>query len=128
MGVSKMGMKSNSGHFSKTNGISKLKLNIQLLADLPKNNSQLKHIFRNADGHFIDTKLNRQILTSLTNDKKSYLGTDKHGVQWYAKNINGKQIWASVKNGIIQNGGLNEKPIKFIEGLGLKKKIIRKDS
>ena len=49
-------------------------------------------------------------------------------MQWYAKNINGKQIWTSVKNGIIQNGGLNEKPIKFIEGLGLKKKIIRKDS
>ena len=123
-----MGMKSNSGHFKGTNGTKKLvNFSLQLFAELPKNESQLKHIFRNSNGHLSDSSENRSLMTSLSSDKSSFLGKDKNGVEWYAKTLGTKQIWVSVKNGIIQNGGINEVPISFVENEGLKrKKIIRR--
>ena len=54
-----MGMKSNSNHFRETNGARKgllLKLNIQLFANFPKNESQIKHIMRDDKGHLVDNK------------------------------------------------------------------------
>ena len=126
-----MGMKSNSNHFKGTNGARKvplLKLDIQLFAEFPKNESQIKHIMRDEKGHLVDNVPNRALLISLSNDKSAFLGKDKNGVEWYSKMIGSKQLWVSVRNDIIQNGGLNDCPISFIPGEGLKvhKNIRRK--
>lgn len=44
--------------------------------------------------------------------KKNYVGKDSYGNTRYAKIVDGKQVWVSVRNGIIQDGGINEKPFK----------------
>lgn len=124
-----MGMKSNSNHFRGTNGARKgplLKLNIQLFADFPKNESQIKHIMRDDKGHLVDNVANRALLISLSDDKNAYLGKDKRGNEWYAKMIGSKQLWVVVRNGIIQNGGLNDSPVNFVTGEGLKVNYIRR--
>ena len=118
-----MGMKSNSNHFSGTNGARKaplMKINIQLFAKLPSNDSQLKHIMRSAPGHMLDNAANRRMLEELTEDERNYLGTDESGKRWYAKHTSKGQIWASVYKGIISDGGINIKPISYIPGRGLK--------
>ena len=118
-----MGMKVNSNHFSGTNGSRKgplLKLNIQLFAQFPKNESQIKHIMRDDKGHLVDNSANRALLISLSEDRNAYLGKDKNGVEWFSKMIGSKQLWVSVRNGIIQNGGLNDQFVSFVPGEGLK--------
>ena len=45
---------------------------------LPPNDSQLKHIFRNAEGHLTDTPENRKLILSVANDPACHLGTDKY--------------------------------------------------
>lgn len=114
-----MGMKGNSGYFLNTNSF-KFKLDLQFFAELPSNKSQLNHILRNSKGHLIDTPQNRALLISLSNDKDSYLGKDKRGNEWFAKEIGDKQLWVKARNGIIQNGGLNEKKVKYVINEGLK--------
>ena len=124
-----MGMKSNSNHFMGTSGAKKiemLKLNIQFFARLPKNESQIRHIFRDDKGHLMDNIQNRNLLISLSKDKDAFLGIDNRGNEWYAKKIGTKQLWVVVRNGIIQNGGLNDKPIFFTRGEGLKVKLIKR--
>lgn len=124
-----MGMKSNSNHFKGTNGARKgnlLKLNIQLFAEFPKNESQIKHILRDDKGHLVDNIQNRSLLISLSEDKNAFLGKDKFGNEWYSKTIGTKQLWVTVKNGIIQNGGLNEKEYPYIDGEGIKIKFIKR--
>ena len=119
-----MGMKSNSNHFKGTNGARRaplIKLNIQLFAKLPSNNSQLKHILRPEDGHLVDNSTNRKKLEKLTEDERNYLGTDAQGKKWYSKQTKQGQLWASVYNGVISNGGINKKTVDFIEGRGMKK-------
>ncbi len=77
-------------------------------ARLPSNDSQIKHIFRKKENHFPDTKENRSRLEHLANDESKYIGTDAKGVRWYVQNLpDGSQLWAAVREGIIQNGGLN---------------------
>ena len=118
-----MGLKSNSNHFVGTNGSRRgllLKMNIQLFAKLPSNDSQLKHILRSSEGHLVDNANNRKKLEKLTEDEKNYLGTDSQGKRWYAKQTAEGQLWASVYNGIISDGGINKKPISYIPGRGLK--------
>ena len=118
-----MGMKSNSNHFKGTNGARKtafLSLDIQLFAKMPENESQIKHIMRDDKGHLEDTYNNRESLIKLTEDEKNYLGTDSYGKKWYAKQIGDSQLWASVFNGIISDGGINKRPLVFIPGRGLK--------
>ncbi len=77
-------------------------------ARFPKNDSQIKHIFRKKDNHFQDTPENRALLKQLANDESKYIGTDENGNRWYAQvNPDGSQLWVTVRNDIIQNGGLN---------------------
>ena len=122
-----MGLKGNSGLFKGTQGEKKYhRMNIQLFAEMPKTKAQIDHIFRDAEGHFKDTIESRSILISVSDDRKNYLGTDEHGVEWYAQTIDGRQVWVTVKKGIIQNGGVNESPITFIPNKGLKKKKIKR--
>ncbi len=95
--------------------------------DKEKEQSEIKisendasHMFGNRDGHFPDTPENRKLLTELVADAKNYLGPDKRGNTWYAKMLpSGKQLWASVKDGLIRNGGLNDIPRTYNKETGL---------
>lgn len=118
-----MGMKSNSSHFSGGSGAGgnsrrtgklPLKLNLQLFAKMPKNDSQIKHIMAERKGHMPDSPKNRALLESVSDDERNYIGKDSHGNKRYAKIINGKQVWVSARNGIIQDGGVNETPYRTL--------------
>ena len=87
---------------------------------LPPDDSQLKHMFRDDDGHLPDTPGNRELIQELANDESCLLGTDQWGNEWYARvNEDGTQTWASVQNGTIQNCGENDAPIPFDPVTGL---------
>lgn len=116
-----MGMKSKSNHFPSGSGAGgnfkrqggfNFKLNLQLFAQMPSKEAQIKHIMSERKGHIIDTPENRSLLESVSSDEKNYVGKDSHGNTRYVKIVNGKQVWVSVRNGIIQDGGINEKPFK----------------
>ena len=103
-----------SGLFPTTSGGKKV------ANQLPKNDSQLKHIFRKAKGHLCDTPKNRKTIIDLVNDESNYKGTDKDGCKWYVKTAkNGGQYWAKVKNGIVSNAGYNRSPIEWDDETGL---------
>ncbi len=79
------------------------------------------HIFRDSDGHFLnDTPENRALIEHAANNKQNYLGTDMYGNKWYSEDLNdGRQIWASVRNNEIRNGGINNTPRIFDTKTGL---------
>ena len=80
----------------------------------------MQHIFRNDEGHLIDTPENRILLEKIVNDKNNFLGEDSYGKQWYGKmNTDGTQIWVSARNNIIQDGGLNNIPHIYNSKTGL---------
>lgn len=86
----------------------------------PDNKSQIKHIFRPRNGHLPDTPKNRKLLQDVSGNPKNFLGKDKYGNSWYAKNqSDGSQIWVQERNGIIQNGGSNHPPRTFHSQSGL---------
>lgn len=88
---------------------------------LPSNRSQLMHMFRNDRGHLPDTPANRELIESVANNPKNYVGTDSRGYAWYAQTrSDGTQVWAEVRNETIINGGVNDKPKNFDEITGLK--------
>lgn len=78
---------------------------------LPKNDAQIKHIFRDKTGHISDTPSNRKLLEDVANKKENYMGTDKYGNDWYSQiQLDGSQVWAITRDGTIQNGGVNNPP------------------
>ena len=107
----------NYGGFGNTKGN---KNNNSGSVQLPKNQAQLKHIFRESKGHLKDTILNHKLLVTLANNKKYYRGTDKYGNKWNIKiEKNGKQLWVRYKNGKINEGGRNEKILPWDSETGL---------
>lgn len=89
---------------------------------LPKNDSQLKHIFRNDEGHLPDTPENRELLVDLANDEKNHVGKCRRGLDWHSKlNKDGSQYWVSHREGVISDGGVNLIPRGFNEETGLKR-------
>lgn len=78
---------------------------------LPKNDSQIRHIFRRKNGHIPDTPANRKLLEDVANNEENYMGVDKYGNEWYSRiQSDGSQVWVNTRNGIIQNGGVNNPP------------------
>ncbi len=87
---------------------------------LPDNDSQLKHIFRKAPGHLEDTPGNRKMLQELANDSKYHKDKDSRGNDWHYKELeDGSQLWVVSRNGIIQEGGLNNPPRVWNNRTGL---------
>jgi len=73
------------------------------------NRSQRGHMFKNEQGHFKkDTPKNIAIIARACAAKENYAGTDVHGNDiYFAKNPDGSQSWARVRNGVITEGGAN---------------------
>ena len=93
---------------------------------LPKDDSQLKHIFRKSKkgGHLLDTPENRKLILELANNPKHYIGVDSIGRHWYAHNLaDGSQLWAFVINGKIGNAGKNSEPFPWNEKTGFYRNI-----
>ena len=94
---------------------------------LPPDESQLKHIFRDAKGHLTDTPENRQTLVELANDRSFHVGKDMRGNDWHIKyNEDGSQLWVTSRNGVIQNGGINNPPLPWDDDTGLSFNPFRK--
>lgn len=82
--------------------------------------SNIHHILNDRPGHLPDTPGNRKLLIDLVSDTGNFLGPDQHGTLWYGKTLrNGKQLWASVRDNLIRNGGLNETPNTYNNITGL---------
>ena len=95
---------------------------------LPENDAQLKHIFRKSEGHLEDSPGNKQLLQDLANDMKHHAGKDIHGNDWHYKELeDGSQLWVSVRDGVIQDGGLNSPPRSWDEMTGLSRNIFRRE-
>ena len=76
---------------------------------LPDNDSQLKHIFGDREGHLPDTPENRKLVIDLANDKSKYYGKDQWGNLWNIEiDANGNQNWVRYRNDIINNAGQNK--------------------
>lgn len=75
------------------------------------------------DGNYI---LTHKVILDLKDgiNYSAFECSGKNGLEWYSKMYGNKQLWVSVKNGIIQNGGINDKKIEFIAGEGIKKRIL----
>ena len=73
-----------------------------------------EHMWRNAPGHISNTPLNRELLIATAANIANYAGTCANGNRWYHTFLeNGQQVWASVRNGFIRNGGINLIPRTF---------------
>ncbi len=94
---------------------------------LPSNDAQLRHIFREKEGHLKDTVENRKTLLNLANDMDAHVGKDARGNDWHMKiNEDGSQLWVETRDGVIRNGGLNNPPKPWDEDTGLKYNPFRK--
>jgi hypothetical protein len=116
-------VKTNSStEISKNTGLSGSKPANEITGNrLTTNESQLKHMFRNSEGHFpVNTAVNRGIIESAAGNTKNFLGVDSHGTNWYAETLpDGTQAWAKVRNGVITEGGFNQVPKTFNPQTGL---------
>ena len=87
---------------------------------LPSNDSQLRHIFENREGHLPDTPENRKLLQDLANDSTKYKGKDKYGNDWNVRmNNDGTQDWVRSQRQIINEGGRNLTPRPWDKETGL---------
>ena len=87
---------------------------------LPSNDSQLRHIFENREGHLPDTPENRKLLQDLANDSTKYKGKDKYGNDWNVRmNNDGTQDWVRSQHQVINEGGRNHTPRPWDKETGL---------
>ena len=84
-----------------------------------KNDSQIKHIFGERDGHVPDSPANRDLILETCNNENNYVGTDRYGKRWYAQVMpDGRQVWVATRDGIIQDCGINDSARSFDSGEG----------
>ena len=99
--VAKAGKAENVGNESSTD----------VKITFPQGDAQLKHIFRDAEGHLSDTSANRKRILDVANNLDNYIGKDARGNDWYAIiSEDGSQTWVRVRNGVIDNAGVNDVP------------------
>ncbi|HVB73849.1 MAG TPA: hypothetical protein VNE38_09860 [Ktedonobacteraceae bacterium] len=68
---------------------------------------------------FPDTPENHQRLETLITEQQNYLGKDSWGNDWYARLLpDGKQLWACVRSGMVQYGGMRNTPKSFDPRVG----------
>ena len=78
---------------------------------LPGTESELRHIFRDAEGHIPDTPENRTLLLRVANDPAAFLGQDRYANDWSALvQQDGTHVWTQARNGKMINGGINITP------------------
>lgn len=95
---------------------------------MPKNSSQMKHIFREDDGHLMYSDENRDMLTDLANDSKYFRGKDKWGNDWHIRqNADGTQDWVEHQHQVISDGGKNQFPKAWDDETGLKYNPLRRN-
>ena len=95
---------------------------------LPPHDDQIKHIMADRPGHLPDTPENRKKLVDLANDIRCYKGTDIKGNNWHYKEIeDGSQLWVEIRDGVIQNGGINKPPRSWDPQTGLNRNIYRRN-
>lgn len=69
---------------------------------------------------FPDTPENHRMLEKLVSDQTNKLGTDSWGSEWYARILSdGRQLWANVRHGEIQCGGIRQTAKPFNSKVGL---------
>lgn len=79
----------------------------------------IAHIFREKEGHLIDTPEHRKLLLDMALKAKNYAGetiVKQTGTikLWYGKILpDGRQLWVWVKDGLIRDGGINKIPRSF---------------
>lgn len=91
----------------------------QLKPKWPNDASQLKHIFSDRKGHVIDSPSSRRLLEDVVSDRSNLVGRKlRGGSELFAKLLDdGRQVWVEVRNGLIQDGGVNDIPRSFWPGL-----------
>ena len=89
----------------------------------PTNESELGHIFREAEGHVPDSPQNRELLLAVANDESARLQSDQYGNAWAVKLLaDGRQIWVQIRSEKIVNAGINAVAREFNPQTGLKKR------
>ena len=115
------------GGFGNTQGSPKEDNQANPKQHLPKDESRLKHIFRDKPGHLKDTPENRKLLVRLANNKNKYVGKDKYGNSWNIETTNsGAQNWVRYQNGIINEGGQNKTPRNWDNETGLNNNPVKR--
>ena len=105
------------------NGLRKMGLDVDSITDLTgfnlrgtysigfRDEAAIGHIFNRPHHCIVDTVANRNLLLDVANNADNLLGTDQWGKQWYALTRNdGSQVWVTISNGEITNGGINLQP------------------
>jgi RHS repeat-associated protein len=90
--------------------------------ELPKDDSQLGHIFDDRPGHLPNNWTNQNLITDLVNNYDNYRGPDRYGNSVYTAPMtdgSNSQLWATTRNGIIKNAGMNLTPWTYIPNHGL---------
>lgn len=88
---------------------------------IPDNPSVINHIFQPSH-NMSHTPENIALLEEMANNPKYFCGKDKHGAEWYAKDLpGGKQMWTQVRGGIIFEGGINLKRLPWNPETGFKR-------
>ena len=76
-------------------------------AEYPPDPSQIEHIFGDRPGHIPDTEENRELVQDAVNEE-NFQGTNQFGNEVYHEvNNDGSQTWVHVRDGVIQNAGVN---------------------
>ena len=83
---------------------------------------QIFNTFRNRKGHLPDTVENRSIIINTARNEANYVGKCKFDNKWYAKDLgDGRQSWVAVRDGLIQNCGINIPPVTDWAAMGVRK-------
>ena len=92
--------------------------------DVKFREDNIKHIFDDRVGHVVDTPENRKRFIGLVKDFDNYDGDSKWSNSWYGKTLpDGTQLWAEVRDGIIRNCGINDKPHEYNPETGYSKPV-----